>query len=445
MSNSRKTILFSLLTIALLIISINPVNATTQWSRKYGVSCNTCHTIFPRLNAYGEMFLKNGYQDPDAAEPDGGTRGKNSINDDTQVDKVDNFVGLRLNLTPFKMTTKDMRVELGTDRKDEYETRYTYGNTDWFQVFYAGSINKNLSIFIEAESAQTGFKFNWFYMGFHHVYGDLVNFQIGNISPIEFASYPDRLPQLPAAPKSKAFAFKTSNGASGANAAEDAVDMRSARHGLQWYGWKGPMTVWAGIAPGGNPTGANANNQLGYWIGGRYDVPEAMGALAGSNATIWFMGGTDASNTGGTATDSIQHTNAFTRITPQFNLRMENIDVQFAYAMGSEDNYTLVNPDSSKTDFNFNGITLVAGYHMGKWFPTIQFDQFSAKINDNDAPGMKSTMLTPAITYLWKENVRCSLYSDLDLRSEVKAGDATADKPAYTPKNSVYVNIRVMI
>ncbi len=442
MSNYRHTILLSLLALGLLLITVAPANATTQWSRKYGVSCNTCHTIFPRLNSYGEMFLKNGYQDPDAAQPDGATKGKTSLNDDAQIDKVDNFLGLRLNLTPFKMTTKDMRVELGSDRKDEYETRFTFGNTDWFQVFYAGSINKNLSIFIEAESAQTGFKFNWFYMGFHHIVGDLVNFQIGNISPVEFASYPDRLPQLPAAPKSKAFSIKTSGG----GAPEDAVDMRSARHGLQWYGWQGPVTVWAGFAPGGNPTGVNANNTLGYWVGGRYDIPETMGALAGSNATLWFMGGTDASNTGGNAPgDSLQHTNGFTRISPQFNLRMENVDIQFAYALGSEDNYALVHPDSVKTDFSFNGITLVAGYLMGKWFPTVQFDQFSAKIADKDAPAMKSTMLTPAITYLWKENVRYSIYADLDMRSEVKAGDATADKPTYTPKNSVYVNIRVMI
>ena len=36
--------------------------ATSQWSRKTGLSCNACHTVFPRLNAVGEDFLRNGYQ-----------------------------------------------------------------------------------------------------------------------------------------------------------------------------------------------------------------------------------------------------------------------------------------------------------------------------------------------------------------------------------------------
>jgi hypothetical protein len=430
------------LIITIVVAGSLPAFATTQWSRKYELSCNVCHSIFPRLNAFGDQFLKNGYQDPTSDEPDGATTGKISLNDDSQVDsKAGNFLGVRLNLTPFKLTTKDMRVELGTDRKDEYETRWTFGETNWFQVFYAGSINTNLSIFIEAEYAQSAFKFNWFYMGFHHLKGNLVNFQLGNISPLEFASYPDRLPQLPAAPKAKAFSIKTSGGATGANVAEDPTDMRSARHGAQWYGWTGPFTLWAGISPGGNATAVNANNKWGYWVGGRYDLTDEIPVMDGSNVTIWYMGGTDASNTSGAAAgDSIQHTNAFSRFSPQFNIRAKGWDVQFAYATGSEDNYTLIHPDSTKTEYKFSSITLVAGYQLGKWFPAIQIDQMSAE----DYPAQESTILTPAITYLWKENVRYSLYADLDLREEVLPADASTDKPVYYPKNSIYANIRVM-
>ncbi|MBM3329520.1 MAG: hypothetical protein FJY67_08635 [Calditrichaeota bacterium] len=433
-------VLLPLLAAIFVISLVTPADATTQWSRKYGMSCNSCHSIFPRLNSYGDRFLWNGYQDPDS-DPDGDKVGKKELGSELVVDDVNNFLGVRLNLTPFKMTTKDLRVEQGTDKKEDYETRYTFGNTDWFQLFWAGSITRYLSIFIEAEHVQGGFKFNWFYMGFHRLYGTMVNFQLGNISALEFASYPDRLPQLPAAPKSKAFALKTSGGATGANIAEDPLDMRSARHGAQWYGWNGPVTLWAGITPGGNATGTNPNNTWGYWVGSRYDVPEEMADFAGSNATIWYMGGTDAANTSGAAPgDAKQHTNAFSRITPQFNLRTRGWDVQFAYAMGKEDNYKLVHPDSSKTEFEFSSITLVAGYQMGKWFPALQYDQLTAP----DFPALDSQMLTPAITYLWRENIRYTLYTDLDLREEVLAADATGDKPAYYPKNNVYFNIRVM-
>ena len=47
--------------LAIVLFSEN-VNATSQWARKFGMSCSSCHTIFPRLNSFGEEFLKNGYQ-----------------------------------------------------------------------------------------------------------------------------------------------------------------------------------------------------------------------------------------------------------------------------------------------------------------------------------------------------------------------------------------------
>jgi len=406
--------------------------ATSQWSRKYGVSCNTCHSIFPRLNAYGERFLKNGYQDPDNSMPDGGTKGKKSLNDDLQLDQVENFLGVRLNLTPFRMQTKSLTVE------GEPKSKFTFGETNWFQVFYAGSISKNLSIFIEAETEQGVALFNWYYLGLHHVYGDVVNFQLGNVSPLEFASFPNRLPQLPAL-KSPVFLLKSSGGASGANAAEDAVDMSSARHGIQYYGWTGPVTWWLGIGPGGN-SAANVNDQTNLWFGGRYDVGDDMGSIAGSNATFWFYSGTDAANTAG-AGGTKQHTNAFTRISPQVNLRMENVDVQAAYVMASDDNYTLVaNDDAAKKKVSFSGMTVIGTYMMGKWVPGVQFDNISSTDNKT----LERTYFTPVVTYLWKENVRYSLYAKMDLKSEVTAANATADKPAYTPKNDIQVNIRVM-
>ncbi len=39
-------------------------NAIPPFARKYGTSCMTCHTAFPKLNAFGEAFRRNGYQMP---------------------------------------------------------------------------------------------------------------------------------------------------------------------------------------------------------------------------------------------------------------------------------------------------------------------------------------------------------------------------------------------
>ncbi|GEM_PF-6394122 len=39
--------------------------ALPAYARKYQLSCTTCHTVYPQLNAYGHQFRRNGYRLPD--------------------------------------------------------------------------------------------------------------------------------------------------------------------------------------------------------------------------------------------------------------------------------------------------------------------------------------------------------------------------------------------
>jgi hypothetical protein len=41
-----------------------PAQAIPAFARKYGTSCLTCHTAYPRLNPFGEAFRRNGYRFP---------------------------------------------------------------------------------------------------------------------------------------------------------------------------------------------------------------------------------------------------------------------------------------------------------------------------------------------------------------------------------------------
>ncbi len=41
-----------------------PVEAIPSFARKYGTSCVTCHTVFPKLTPFGEAFRRNGYRFP---------------------------------------------------------------------------------------------------------------------------------------------------------------------------------------------------------------------------------------------------------------------------------------------------------------------------------------------------------------------------------------------
>jgi len=47
-----------------LLLAARPASATPAFARKYGTSCVTCHTIYPKLNPFGEAFRRNGFRFP---------------------------------------------------------------------------------------------------------------------------------------------------------------------------------------------------------------------------------------------------------------------------------------------------------------------------------------------------------------------------------------------
>ena len=51
-----------------LLMIAEQAQAIPVFARKYGTSCITCHTIYPKLNDVGEAFRRNGYQFPSEDE-----------------------------------------------------------------------------------------------------------------------------------------------------------------------------------------------------------------------------------------------------------------------------------------------------------------------------------------------------------------------------------------
>ena len=49
--------------VALLALA-TPASAIPAFARKYGTSCLTCHTVYPKLTPFGEAFRRNGYRFP---------------------------------------------------------------------------------------------------------------------------------------------------------------------------------------------------------------------------------------------------------------------------------------------------------------------------------------------------------------------------------------------
>ncbi len=46
------------------LLLATPAHAIPPFARKYGTACQTCHTVYPKLNAFGEAFRRRGYRFP---------------------------------------------------------------------------------------------------------------------------------------------------------------------------------------------------------------------------------------------------------------------------------------------------------------------------------------------------------------------------------------------
>ena len=429
-SNSFKGILVRITVVCVFMFSfLETADATSQWSRRTGMSCSACHTVFPRLNSFGEEFLRNGYQLESARAADSKDYEANA--GDVWVDDVSNLLGFRLNMTPFMMETNSFVQDSGIAKS----SKYTFGNPHWIQFFVAGPIYKDISFFSELEYAAAVFKFNWFYFNFTNVMGsELVNFQVGNISPVEFASYPDRLPQLSNI-KGEVFHVKSSNGGG-----ENSTKIRDVHSGIQYYG-KNDFALWyGGISPGKAASSISQFNE--YW--GGLVLKLNSGVLDGSTATLHYQTGTNTSNTGTQIPEKKQITDDWVRIVPSVNLRYNGFDVQAAYMMATDKNWALVSNPTK--DFNYSGLALESGYMPNeKWHFGLHFDQYASEdkivggINDGK-PVFEYMRVVPVVTYIVNQNIRFSTYYEKDLTADrFEAAGKVKDLV-----DKFYLNIRVM-
>jgi hypothetical protein len=403
------------LALAFILLVPSVSQATSQWARKTGLSCSACHTVFPRLNSFGEEYLQNGYQlkkEHDEVREE---------NEEAFLEKVEHLLGFRLNVTPVMLETNIFRK----DSSSEKQARWTIGNPNWIQFFVAGSIVKDISFFSELEFAGSGFKFNWFYFNFTNLLGTkLLNLQLGNISPLEFASYPNRLPQLPAL-KGEAMLLMPSNGKG-----EESAGMSTARPGVQYYGRNEWGLLYGGVSPGTKAT--NANQFIDYWGGLVLSLPEdIVDGFEGSNATIHYYNGTDTKGTG----NGLQVMNEYSRISPQINIRYnDQVDIQGAFIMGIDKNRDL--SSSSAGDFKYNGFAIDAGYMpIENWHLAMHYDKYTSDDNlPNGKPVLDYQRIVPAVTYIINENIRGTIYYEHDL----------TDKPSSDKVAKVYLNLRSM-
>lgn len=398
--------------------SINDVGksfAVSQWSRKYQTACSTCHTAIPRLNYYGERFMRNGFQDPDNDTPDGGTLQKKTYGN-VDIGRLEDVFGVRVSAQPFKLITNGLTKNGGN------ETAIDLGTMNWIQLFTAGTVTKNLSIFDELELDRDGkVKHGWFVIGVHNVMNSqgLVNFQVGKLSPVEWTSFTNRLSIFP---ELKGFADKINSSTNGSttNVGEDSSNISSAQYGVTYYGYRGPL-VWA-LGGGNSEHPVDVNQDKNFWSSLKAEIPEGDSPIEGSSVSLFYYNGTDTFNTA-----VAQVKNDYWRLQPSANLRFnKNVDLIGSFHYAKENNFNLTTPDGAET---YWGITGIASYMPVSYILTgIQYDT----VQQDKGTNLEDDRLAFHVSWLPRENIRLIFTADTDL---LKSG---------TKKHEFYSVIRMM-
>lgn len=388
----KKALLWSAIAVLAISASFELVWGVSQWSRKYDVECQTCHTGFPRLNDFGEEFMRNGYQMPGTM--DGDETGKKQVGNGLFIDDLDNVFGLRVSLTPVAMSTHGRTLD------GEQKTKVDIGHADWLQLFTAGSPFKNTSIFIETEinTATSKAKNSWFRLGFHNLFGPqgFANIRVGQLSPMEWHAISGRLRMIPNVKIQSISNVVSSNGAG-----EESVPLASSQPGIDFYGYSGPVLYSVGIV---NPAkGADPNQFKNYF--GSLRLEQGSGPFEGSSVSLWAMQGTDTKDS---KTAQIQ--NGFWRISPALNIRSGPVDLIGGFFYGEDDNWTLLS--QSPVENIFRGTIVQLGYTFSEQvYGVLQYDLVDSDL----AKSIEYQKLTPSIWFFPRSNMRIGATIRIDL------------------------------
>lgn len=380
---------------------VREAQAVAQWGRKYNMSCTACHTAFPRLTDFGEQFKMNGYQM--IGTEDGDEHGKKKVTDNLTLDELGNYLGVRLAFSPLQVKTKSQTINR------EKRTLINTGKVDWLQLFVAGSIFKNVSIFIETEisgNEDNKVKTNWFYLGFHNLAGPqgLLNLRIGNIPQMDWHVLSGRLRMIPNI-SNEIVGVKSASGATGN---EDQVPLSTALPGAELAGYYGSLWYSAGAVQGKKQAN-DPNREKNYF--GNIALRKSEGDYAGSQISVWAASGADTKN----STFS-QVTDHFWRISPGVNIRRGPADLIAAYYYGEDSNGKLA---ATPKRLKFSGIGAQLGYSFSpKWWGAVQYDRIFSK----DDTSLEFDKISPSLWYFIRENMRVGLTARFDLEKKTNSG-----------------------
>jgi len=379
--------------------------AISGFARKYGLSCNTCHSVsFPRLNYFGEKFMRNGFQLPGGQ--DGSKTGKKAIAKDLSLDeKLGNMVGFRGKVRIFE----DQQVNAESD-----DTPSTFGSTIFGAFFAAGTAAENMPYWAEFETntANGETELHNFFIGLTNIGGySAANVRVGAFTPTEWTSFSDQKRSLDA-PGSHPGAFRPGKFS---KTGTSPYNLRTTT-GIEYFGYTGPAFWAVGVADkmGGNYHASHdTDNTKDAYIVLRGEAPS--GPAKGSSVSFLAY----RANNG--ATSDSTTVGEFTVYDVSANLRAGGIiDLFGAYVWDSD---VVVGDGTS----NNQGITLEGDVELVEGFMGIlRFDTFKdGAVVEGDA---RTTYVTPALVYAPKQNLKVTASFALDASDNANADDGFGER-----------------
>jgi hypothetical protein len=179
------------LSLAALVLALaTPARAVPAFARKYGTSCLTCHTVFPKLTPFGEAFRRNGYLFPGLDSdfvkqepvPMGQEATKKTFPDSVWPANLPASVPLAVGVLGAASLHPDKTASVP---RENHETRFALdGLVSEGQIFVGAALSDSVTVFAEVSIADGGADVEHASVHFNDLFGPkhLFNLSVGKAS-----------------------------------------------------------------------------------------------------------------------------------------------------------------------------------------------------------------------------------------------------------------------
>lgn len=169
--------------VVLVLTSAKKSYAIPAFARKYKTSCATCHNGFPKLNAFGEAFRRNGYQFPGHADPEFIKEEPVSLGSEGNKRAFPDAIwpGTIPGSSPISLFLNGE-----ADYNPKVDPRFTFdGLGSSIETIAGGTLGEDLSFWGQASLGSDGLELNRVFLVFSNLIGDsyAFNARVGVFEP----------------------------------------------------------------------------------------------------------------------------------------------------------------------------------------------------------------------------------------------------------------------